>query len=145
MWCHVSGRNVPTLLQNVNKLPPTKWHHPRTQHQILYRRKISFQSRYHWANQTLIYGSWRGGINADFWPSSTQMDVHSVLHTSYRPPEHAKERGVSLVLSDWASMSAPCVRRISTTFSWPAVAARISGVKPFLSRCSEIKRQATYE
>ena len=43
---------------------------------------------------------------------------------------------MSLVRSDWASMSAPWLSRISTTLSWPAVAARISGVNPFLSRCS---------
>ena len=53
-----------------------------------------------------------------------------VLLTSYRPPEQAKESGVSLVLSDWASMSAPWSNSISTTSAWPAVAARISGVNP---------------
>ena len=51
-------------------------------------------------------------------------------------PEHARESGVSFVLSLWASISAPWSRRISTTPAWPAVAARINGVKPFLSRCS---------
>lgn len=50
--------------------------------------------------------------------------------TSCLPPEQAKDRGVSLVLSDWASMSAPLSSNISTTPTWPAVAAKISGVKP---------------
>jgi hypothetical protein len=50
--------------------------------------------------------------------------------TSYRPPEQAKDSGVSFVLSDWASMSAPDSNKISTTSTCPAVAARISGVKP---------------
>lgn len=50
--------------------------------------------------------------------------------TSCLPPEQAKDKGVSLVLSDWASMSAPLSNSISTTPTWPAVAAKISGVKP---------------
>lgn len=50
--------------------------------------------------------------------------------TSCLPPEQAKDSGVSLVLSDWASMSAPLSSNISTTPTWPAVAAKISGVKP---------------
>jgi hypothetical protein len=41
-----------------------------------------------------------GGFDVDFLSPCTQRDVNSVLHTSYRPPEHANERGVSLVLSD---------------------------------------------
>lgn len=50
--------------------------------------------------------------------------------TSCLPPEQANDRGVSLVLSDWASISAPLSNNISTTPTWPAVAAKISGVKP---------------
>ena len=50
--------------------------------------------------------------------------------TSYLPPEQANERGVSLVLSDWASMSAVLSSRISTTSACPAVAASMSGVNP---------------
>ncbi len=50
--------------------------------------------------------------------------------TSCLPPEQARDRGVSLVLSDWASMSPPLSSRISTTPTWPAVAARIRGVNP---------------
>lgn len=50
--------------------------------------------------------------------------------TSWRPPEQAKERGVSLVLSDWASMSPPLSSSTSTTPTCPAVAAKIRGVKP---------------
>lgn len=50
--------------------------------------------------------------------------------TSCLPPEQAKDSGVSLVLSDWASMSAPLSSNISTTPTWPAVAAKMSGVKP---------------
>lgn len=50
--------------------------------------------------------------------------------TSWRPPEHANESGVSLVRSDWASMSPPLSRSISTTPTCPAVAAKISGVNP---------------
>ena len=36
-------------------------------------------------------------------------------NTSCLPPEQAKDSGVSLVLSDWASMSAPLSGNISTT------------------------------
>lgn len=54
----------------------------------------------------------------------------SCLCTSCLPPEQARDRGVSLVLSDWASMSPPLSSRISTTPTWPAVAARIKGVNP---------------
>lgn len=36
-------------------------------------------------------------------------------NTSCLPPEQAKDSGVSLVLSDWASMSAPLSSNISTT------------------------------
>lgn len=56
------------------------------------------------------------------------MEVNAF--TSWRPPEQAKERGVSLVLSDWASMSPPLSSSTSTTPTCPAVAARIRGVKP---------------
>ena len=61
-----------------------------------------------------------------------------MLNSSQHIPEQARESGVSLVLSLWASISAPWSRRISTTPEWPAVAARMSGVKPFLSRCSKL-------
>lgn len=50
--------------------------------------------------------------------------------TSWRPPEHANESGVSFVRSDCASISPPLSKRISTTPTCPAVAARIKGVKP---------------
>lgn len=50
--------------------------------------------------------------------------------TSCLPPEQAKDSVVSFVLSDWASMSAPLSSSISTTPTCPAVAAKISGVKP---------------
>lgn len=53
-----------------------------------------------------------------------------VYFTSCLPPEQAKDKGVSLVLSDWASISAPLSSKISTTPTWPAVAAKISGVNP---------------
>lgn len=57
--------------------------------------------------------------------------------TSWRPPEHAKESGVSFVRSDCASISPPLSRRISTTPTCPAVAARIKGVKPSDMRLHE--------
>lgn len=50
--------------------------------------------------------------------------------TSCLPPEHASDRGVSLVRSDCASISPPLSNRISTTPTCPAVAARMRGVKP---------------
>lgn len=53
-----------------------------------------------------------------------------VYFTSCLPPEQAKDKGVSLVLSDWASISAPLSSKISTTPTWPAVAAKMSGVNP---------------
>lgn len=58
------------------------------------------------------------------------QDENEHQHTSWRPPEHANESGVSLVRSDCASISPPLSKRISTTPTCPAVAARISGVKP---------------
>jgi len=51
------------------------------------------------------------------------------IHTR-RPPEQAKDSGVSLVRSDCASMSALLWRRMDTTPTWPAVAAKMRGVKP---------------
>ena len=43
-----------------------------------------------------------------------------VSHTSCLPPEQARERAVSLVRSDWASISAEWSRRIATVTAWPA-------------------------
>ena len=50
--------------------------------------------------------------------------------TSYLPPEQARDKGVSFVRSDCASISAPLFSKISTTSACPAVAAKISGVNP---------------
>ena len=68
-----------------------------------------------------------------FWKEQRPADQKGAC-TSWRPPEQARERGVSLVRSDWASMSPPLSRRTSTTPTWPAVAARMRGVKPGESR-----------
>lgn len=59
--------------------------------------------------------------------------------TSCLPPEQAKDKGVSLVLSDWASISAPLSSKISTTPTWPAVAAKISGVNPETENMTWVK------
>ena len=68
---------------------------------------------------------------ADTHRSNTSNQRDTLTNpTSYLPPEQARESGVSLVLSDWASMSAPWSNKISTTSRWPAVAPKIRGVKP---------------
>jgi glutaminase len=79
----------------------TQWHHI-LQHNIKTQTEKRLISS-HVTNKEIrhsLMAAAGGGMNANFWSTSTQMDVHSVLRTSYRPPEHAKERGVSLVLSD---------------------------------------------
>lgn len=77
--------------------------------------------------------------NVSIWKTNTWVDSYLLNRkeialrgnsTSCLPPEQAKDSGVSLVLSDWASMSAPLSSNISTTPTWPAVAAKMSGVKP---------------
>lgn len=85
------------------------------------------------------------------WKLSLSLETAKIinckwwLQTSYLPPEHARDRGVSLVRSDWASMCAPALSRVSTTLACPAVAANIRGVKPFLSLCSvKIKVKSNY-
>lgn len=60
--------------------------------------------------------------------------------TSNFPPEHARDNGVSLVRSDWASISALWSKRISTTSTWPAVAAKINGVKPKSKKTKQKKK-----
>jgi hypothetical protein len=59
-------------------------------------------------------------------PSPTQV----IDSTSCLPPEQARDKAVSLVRSDCASISAPWSSNIWTVDAWPPVAARTRGVHP---------------
>ena len=84
-----------------------------------YKKKIKRLTRSHFSLNLHIAGT-----------NNSYYVVLLITLTSYLPPEQARDSGVSFVLSDWASISARCSSRISTTSTWPAVAARIRGVKP---------------
>lgn len=77
-----------------------------------------------------------GGTHKCMYVSTRATNKPSPSPTSCLPPEQAKERAVSFVRSDWASMSALWSSRMATVTACPALAARMRGVQPFLSRCS---------